>query len=294
MHRRHQQNNIPTELVRTLVVIGETHSFSKAGDKLGLSQPAISAQVKRLQVMIGGPVFERSGHGGLELTPRGRMVLTHARKLLEANDQILSLVGTAGEVASIRLGLAVPYADDFLSILQQTRMPQGLHFTCNGSAEISRSLCDGFIDIACISESEHQTEDFASTWEEEIVWVRSPDFVLSPGSPIPLVNWPGSWLDMRVVNSLQRAGVAYRIAFASIDHHSRMAAVVAGIGIMGLHRRQVCGPLVVASEYYLPALETVRAGIAIRPGFNVSDAKELAAALERLAPSAAVRAPIHR
>jgi hypothetical protein len=95
---------------------------------------------------------------------------------------------------------------------------------------------------------------------------------------------------MRVINSLQRAGTGYRIAFASADHHSRVAAVSSGIGIMALHRRRVCDGLVIASEYYLPKLEIIRAGIAIRSGFNLSHAKELVAALNQLAPSGAVLA----
>ena len=53
MQRRYQHTNIPTEIVRTIVVIAEAGSFSKAGERLGLSQPAISAQVKRLQMMVG-------------------------------------------------------------------------------------------------------------------------------------------------------------------------------------------------------------------------------------------------
>lgn len=92
MHWRYQNINIPTEVVRTVVAISELGSFSKAGARLGLSQPAISAQMKRLQMLVGGDVFERTG-GGLSLTPKGRLVLTQARKLLEANDQILSIGG---------------------------------------------------------------------------------------------------------------------------------------------------------------------------------------------------------
>ena len=43
MHRRHQHLNIPIEIVRTVVAISETGSLSKAGDRLGLSQPAIKS-----------------------------------------------------------------------------------------------------------------------------------------------------------------------------------------------------------------------------------------------------------
>lgn len=284
MHRRHQHINIPTELVRTLVVIGETHSFSKAGEKLGLSQPAISAQVKRLQIIIGGAAFQKSGHGGLELTPRGRMVLAHARKLLDANDQILSLVGAVGETSPIRLGLAALYAEPFLAAWKSRQSTLPLHFHCDGSAAVSKGLGEGFLDIGCVLDTAQQTEHFATSWEEEMVWVRSADFVVSPGAPIPLISWPGGYLDNIVTSALDNAGVAYRIVFTSADHHARMMAVAAGVGIMGLMKRRVTDPLMIANEYYLPKLSPARAGIAIRPGFDVTEARELIDTLTQLAP----------
>lgn len=53
MHKIRPSLNIPTEIVRTIVAVAETGSMSKAGERLGLSQPAVSMQVKRLQRLIG-------------------------------------------------------------------------------------------------------------------------------------------------------------------------------------------------------------------------------------------------
>src|ERR1700686_1592261 len=61
MHRRHQHFNIPIEIVRTVVAISETGSLSKAGERLGLSQPAISSQIKRLQSLVGGSAIPEDG-----------------------------------------------------------------------------------------------------------------------------------------------------------------------------------------------------------------------------------------
>src|SRR5580692_11183677 len=105
MHRRYQYINIPTEIIRTVIAISELGSFSKAGAKLGLSQPAISAQMKRLQGLVSGDVFEKAG-GGISFTPMGRLILTHAKKLLDANDQILSIGGAENDAQQIRLGLS--------------------------------------------------------------------------------------------------------------------------------------------------------------------------------------------
>src|SRR5437899_186982 len=101
MHRRYERINIPIEIVRTVVAIAEAGSYSKAGEKLELSQSAISAQIKRFQALIGGPIFSRIA-GGVALTERGLLVLTYARRLLEANDQILSLGGAVHDSQQIR------------------------------------------------------------------------------------------------------------------------------------------------------------------------------------------------
>jgi DNA-binding transcriptional LysR family regulator len=283
VHRRHQHTNIPTEIVRTVAVIAETGSFSKAADRLGLTQPAVSAQIKRLQGLIGGPVFSRL-NGGLDFTPLGRLVLTHARKLLDANDQILSLGGAAQSGQPVRLGMSTIYAELFLDLWKQAGAPLPLHIACDSSAELARRLDEGFSDVACLLDDGRQDLNLVVSWREDFVWARSRDFVLSPGMPIPLVTWPGSLSDMLAIAALERAGLAYRVAFASPDQHARVSAAAAGIGLIGQPLRRLDAPLVVAREYYLPAIAPVRAGIAVRAGFDVAPLQKLMAALGRLAP----------
>ena len=133
MHRRHQAINLPTEIVRTVVVIAETGSYSKAGAKLGLSQPAITAQIKRLQIMIGGPAFARVS-GGVALTERGKLMLSYARRLLEANDQILALGGAAQDNQPLRIGLTPIYVEAFLSLYASVRSNVPVNFHCDISS----------------------------------------------------------------------------------------------------------------------------------------------------------------
>ena len=91
MHRRHEDRNIPTELLRTLVVIVDSGSFTKAAKALGLTQPAISSHIKRLQQIVAGEIFSRSSSGP-RLTPYGEIIVDYARRSMAINDQILSLV----------------------------------------------------------------------------------------------------------------------------------------------------------------------------------------------------------
>src|ERR1700712_4529413 len=105
MHRRHQFQNVPIEIVRTVVAISETGSLSKAGERLGLSQPAVSSQVKRLQGLVGGELFFKTPNGTIA-TELGKLALQQARTILDANDQLLRLGGATEGPMPLRLGLS--------------------------------------------------------------------------------------------------------------------------------------------------------------------------------------------
>jgi DNA-binding transcriptional LysR family regulator len=107
MHRRYQNLNIPIEIVRTVVAISETGSLSKAGERLGLSQPASSSQIKRLQGLVGGALFLKTANG-TTTTELGKLALQQARRILEANDQLLRLGGNTEGIQPLRLGLSTP------------------------------------------------------------------------------------------------------------------------------------------------------------------------------------------
>jgi DNA-binding transcriptional LysR family regulator len=288
MHWRYQYTNIPTEVVRTVVAISELGSFSKAGARLGLSQPAISAQMKRLQMLVGGDVFERTG-GGISLTAKGRLVLTQAKKLLDANDQILSIGGTDHEALTVRVGLTPLFADQFLSKWDSLQDAGQISIVSDHSTELTRSFANGYLDIGCLANPvmpDDLTEEIFA-WEEDFVWVRSRDFVLRHGSPIPLIGWPGSPRDAAMIAAIEKAGLAYRFVLSSADSHVRMSAVVAGIGLMSLPLRHAISPLVVAKDYYLPALKPLHAGIFVRPNFDQEKAVSLIEVLKSLAPPSA-------
>jgi DNA-binding transcriptional LysR family regulator len=284
MHRRYQYINIPTEIIRSIVVIAETSSFSKAAERLGLTQPAISAQVKRLQLLVGGAVFERNG-AGVAFTPKGKLVLSYARKLLEANDQILSLGGIASDARPIRVGIAAIFVEYFLDNWDMASDNEQVSFACQHSSELVKLFEDGHLDVALLANHSEAASEPLFAWDEEFVWARGKSFALLPGSPIPLIGWPGMSADQAVFQTLERAGLSYRIAFTSGDRHARYAAAAKGLGLMGVPIRQVSDQLIVAEESYLPALRPLRLGIFVRPGFDRRHSSSVIDALKKLAPS---------
>ncbi|WP_165989653.1 LysR family transcriptional regulator [Streptomyces sp. YIM 98790] len=73
--------------LKTIRTIADAGSLTKAATALGLPQPALSAQLKRIERALGGPLFDRGRHG-VRLTPLGELVLDRARVLLPAVQEL--------------------------------------------------------------------------------------------------------------------------------------------------------------------------------------------------------------
>jgi DNA-binding transcriptional LysR family regulator len=274
MHRRHQHLNIPIEIVRTVVAISETGSLSKAGERLGLSQPAISSQVRRLQSLVGGSLFVK-GANGTTTTELGKLALQQARKILEANDQLLRLGGNNVGPPPLRLGLSTSFVAEFLEPKSLEPITD-VFIQADHSTSIGRGLIDGYIDLAYIFDNawlDPEVEQMVTHQNEEpIAWIRARNFVLSPGAPIPIITHPANdW----IIPTLTKHGLSYKIVFNTPDNHARFAAVKAGIGLTAIPTRTIPSDLVVAKEYYLPALPPVRTLLCQRQGLEPQRASAL-------------------
>jgi hypothetical protein len=84
MHRRYQGPEIPLELLRTAAAVEYLGSYFQAGRHLGLSQPSLSARLKRLEKIVGNKIFERSS-AGLRPTKYGEVIIEHALRVLSAD-----------------------------------------------------------------------------------------------------------------------------------------------------------------------------------------------------------------
>jgi DNA-binding transcriptional LysR family regulator len=274
MHRRHEHLNVPVEIVRTVVAVSETGSLSRAGERLGLSQPAVSAQMRRIQNLLGGELFRKTPNGTTP-TPLGKLVLNQARKMLDANDQMLRLGGTSEGPQPLRFGISTLFVEEFLRN-ETAQTLSGIVMLTEHSLGIAKGLIDGYIDVGCILENSSAGAEIAdlvvAERDEPFAWVRSKEFVLSPGAPIPLLAWPG---DDMMVRTLTKNGSAYKIVFNSPDYHATMTALRTGIGVAALPSRVIAPPLVQAKEYYLPALPQVKTLLCVRKDLDMPQSQEL-------------------
>jgi DNA-binding transcriptional LysR family regulator len=91
--------------LRSFVAVSGLGQLTRAAERLHVSQPALSAQIKSLEDELGTALFER-GAGGMALTPAGRHLLPHAERVLAAAQAMRAeALVLRGEVSGrIRLG----------------------------------------------------------------------------------------------------------------------------------------------------------------------------------------------
>src|SRR5918998_34926 len=75
--------NLELRHLKVVCAIAETGSVTKAASLLGLAQPALTAQLQRIERTLGGPLFERDRRGARP-PALGELVLSRARVLLPA------------------------------------------------------------------------------------------------------------------------------------------------------------------------------------------------------------------
>lgn len=107
--------------IQAFLTLAETRHFGRAAGLLGLSQPAFSRQIQRLEHAAGGPLFERSSTGA-ELLPRGRLIEECMQRALDAVEEAEGLLAQRRRVATgeVVLGTVVSAGAFFLPRVLQT------------------------------------------------------------------------------------------------------------------------------------------------------------------------------
>ena len=279
MHRRYDSKHIPIELLRTFVAIADLGNFTKAAQELELTQPAISAQMKRLQQLMGGEIFLKSTTG-FSVSDKGTMLEVYARRILALNDQIMAFAGAAPEERTIRLGIQSIFADGVLTaVIHDCTAAYGagrVQFACDSGPGFAKRLASGYVDLAFIVAPPELKLNVLSEWKERYVWASAHGFVVDRDAPIPLIVRAEGFLDRLALEAMDQKDLPYRIVFCATDMSARTAAVLAGVGIMAVPERTLPAQLAVVDDPLLPRLPELRVGVFYRDGLDVSRIRKLA------------------
>ena len=244
--------NLPTDLLRTFVTIVDLGSFSRAADKLGRSQPAISLQIKRLETMLEAKLYERDSRN-LTLSTSGVQLVDYARRILALNDEAVVKMLSPELEGRVHLGIPNEFAasQQFPSVLSrfgQSYPEVELQVTCDLSVNLLKNLKRGQFDVVLALHDGSETDYFNEHWREEMVWVVGPDSMANKQTPVPLIVAPeGCIYRQRMINTLNSREKPWHIVYTSQNYGGIRAGVMAGLGVTALARNTVSEGMIVMS-----------------------------------------------
>ncbi|MFI6277426.1 LysR family transcriptional regulator [Streptomyces sp. NPDC050988] len=168
--------------LRALCAIADTGSLHRAARQLGVAQPSLSTQLKRIEQELGGPLFLRE-RTGCRPTPLGRIVLGRARPLVA---EMRALVAEARAAAKdddgpqIRIGSTASRAlAGWLRRLRARQREPVLQMDVSPNA-LLRMLADGRLDVAYVHEVEGCPLRVPEGLALRVLVEREPQFVSLP------------------------------------------------------------------------------------------------------------------
>jgi DNA-binding transcriptional LysR family regulator len=258
--------SLEIDLLRSFAVIAEVKALSRAADRVGRTQSALSQQMKRLEEIVDQPLFQRTGRG-VVLTHPGERLLIHAQRILRLHDEAMADLCGTGLSGSVRFGCPDDYAAVFLPPLLRQFSSQHPHalveVVCGPTPRLVEQLDKRAVDLALISLPDDARRDDVIR-REQLVWVGYPGMDASHFDPLPLALSDPDTLDhIAACEALQRAGRAYRIAYASSSLSGLTALVRSGQAFAVITQTAVASDLCVLNgDPALPPLPAV--GISLR------------------------------
>lgn len=166
------------------IQVAELNSFTRAGEKLGYSQPTISFQIKQLEKELGVQLFDRIGHT-VSLTEAGRDVLSYAQNICQLTQE-MTLEAHQRQEASGIIRLAM--ADSLCSPLIANEFSQfrteyphvSLNITTAGTGKLFELLDHNEVDIVCTLDTHIYDTTYVIVNEEKI----GVHFVASVNNPL--------------------------------------------------------------------------------------------------------------
>jgi len=142
--------------LRTFVTVIDRGGFSAAARALGISQPAVSQQVQRLEEELSVVLLRRGRRGVVELTPFGETVLDFARATLAAYDALLEELDRQREVVAGELRLAASTIPGEYLVPQLLTNFRAQHsnvearVTVGDTADVVRQVLSGACDLGFV------------------------------------------------------------------------------------------------------------------------------------------------
>jgi LysR family transcriptional regulator, hydrogen peroxide-inducible genes activator len=142
--------------LRYLVAVADQRHFGRAAARCFVSQPTLSAQLKKLEESLGVQLIERAPNN-VSLTPAGEEIVARARRIIEASDEVVTLARSHRDPLAGRLRLALlptigPYLLPHVAPLIRKSLPRlELHLYEYQTAPMLEKLHAGELDVGILA-----------------------------------------------------------------------------------------------------------------------------------------------
>ncbi len=283
--------------LRSFIAAAEDGNISRAAQRLNLTQPALSRQIKGMEDELGVTLLERGAHS-FSLTPAGELLLREGRILLERADALEQRVRAAAKAQTIRVGYSPSLTAGILSpaieAFTQVHPKARVELSDLSSNEMIEALQKGTLDVIVTAPPAKDVPDITWTTVQQQAWrvaVPPQHPLISKDLLTPqdlhdqkLViytqrDYPDYW--SAITTWFKQQGINARIASECDGVTSLISAVEAGLGIALVVERIAC---LIPARIVLKPLQPQPAPVCIAAGVmsKQSNDKVLAVFIEEL------------
>jgi DNA-binding transcriptional LysR family regulator len=239
--------------LKTLVAVARFGAFAAAGERIGLTQAAVSGHIRRLEEELGFALFDRTGRSAT-LNAAGQRTLERARELIAGYDALKEPGGESaarevriGAIASVQATI-IPRA---AALFRERHPGRRIHIAPGVSLNLIDMIDGGELDLVVVIRPSFGIP-------KTIVWrplVREPFMLAVPASMSgndwrglvgrhPFIRYERASLGGRQVERfLNSHGVSVRESIEADDIAALLALVAEGLGVALFPATEACRPL---------------------------------------------------
>lgn len=239
--------------LRAFDMVAREGSFSRAAVQLGLTQPALTIQVKALEEAYGVRLFDRTGRS-VKPTADGAALFDMTRRLFAVEEEAQELLNASHELRRGHLRVAAdgPHIVMGMFARFRRRYPDvRLLVTLGNSASVRQNLLDQHVDIGILPGVENDpTFSCVRLWQHapvlivplDHVWAKKRSVTVAEldGQPM-LYREEGSNTQRQLDAAIRRAKVRPRVVLELGSREAVLGAVAAGLGFGVVWKVEVIG-----------------------------------------------------
>ena len=276
-------------LLRAFVAVKEAGGFTRAAQRLNLTQSAISHQIRRLEEQVGRQLLFRTTRA-LTLTEDGEDFLQYAEKILDTLDTMSRRFRPSPVSGVVRFGVLENFLGDRLAVLLRQygrAFPSvRLDVSVGMNLDLMPMIKAGELDLAVVMLAPGSKEG-TPLRRTQFVWAAADTFDIPAGESLPFAFFPSPCINRQVgTASLEGRDVPWHVVFTSQSQQGIRAAVLAGLAVTVLAREDVePGMKILDGQYGLPPLSKADFSLVWSAGGKTPAAMELGRMMEQLTRS---------